>query len=220
MLDFLARTNATTIDGSDTSLSGYDREPSCRSQNFATVASNDGLAAFNCEWLSIFFLPGCFHDLHIPDRNRERARISHECLFATIDGDTWHRICKCLHRFQLQAAKISKIEKVFDVACTLIDVMSCVPIDSANFELGPLDYLTRLINLMFTLRGGGSRYVPLVIAKIQETLPAIAPSIIHSIDLRIPNDHPRNTKSKRSSSNSSTSSPFSTPPFMHYYPLA
>ena len=123
---------------------------------------------------------------------------------------------------------VKKIEKVFDVACSLIDVMACVPINASNFEMGPLHYLTQLVNLMTTLRGGGSRYVPLVIARIQETLPNIAPSIIQSLDLELPDGHYRGSKTKRSSSNSSTSSPFSTPlstppfstpPFMHYYPL-
>lgn len=98
--------------------------------------------------------------------------------------------------------------------------MSCVPIDSTDFELGPLDYLTQLINLLSTLRGGGTRYMPLVVIKIQETLPAIAPTIIQSLDIEIPDGRVGDIQVKRSSSNSSVSSPFSSPPLMHYYPLA
>jgi len=98
--------------------------------------------------------------------------------------------------------------------------MSCVPIDSTKFELGPLDYLTKLIDLLSTLRGGETRYMPLVVIKIQETLPAIAPTIIQSLHIEIPDGRVRDVKVMRSSSNSSASSPFSSPPLMHYYPLA
>ncbi|KAL8816646.1 MAG: hypothetical protein Q9191_008295, partial [Dirinaria sp. TL-2023a] len=120
---------------------------------------------------------------------------------------------------------IGLIEKVFDVTCTLIDVMSCVPIDATNFEIGPLDYLTQLIRLISTLRSGESRYMPLVIAKIQETLPGIASSIIQTLDLKMP-PHPDgrqlavDAEKRLSSTSSSASSAYSTPPFMHYFPMA
>lgn len=98
--------------------------------------------------------------------------------------------------------------------------MSCVPIDSTKFELGPLDYLTQLIDLLSTLRGGETRYMPLMVIKIRETLPTIAPTIIRSLDIDIPDGRVRDVKVKRSSSNSLASSPFSTPSIMHSYPLA
>ena len=68
------------------------------------------------------------------------------------------------------------MEKLFDVACTLTDVISCVPIDTATFEFGPRDYLSQFLSLISILRGGGSRYVGLLQAKIRETLPLIADS--------------------------------------------
>lgn len=120
----------------------------------------------------------------------------------------------------MRGINVLQIEKVFDVACTLIDVMSCVPIDSTEFELGPLDYLTQLINLLSTLRGGETRYMPLVVIKIQETLPAIAPTIIQSLDLETPDARVRDVQVRQSSSSSSASSPLSSPPLMQYYPLA
>jgi len=98
--------------------------------------------------------------------------------------------------------------------------MSCVPINFTDFELGSLDYLTQLVDLLSTLRGGKTRYMPLVMTKVQETLPAIAPTIIQSLNIEIPDGRVRCSKTKRSSSNSSVSSPFTTPPTMHYYPLA
>ena len=111
-----------------------------------------------------------------------------------------------------------KIEKLFDVACALVDVMS-LPINIATFELGPLDYLTQLINLISTLRGGESRYLPLIIAKIRDTLPALTSPVIRSLNTEISNSCEMSSRKRSNSSASSASSPFSTPPFMHYYPL-
>ncbi|KAF2095541.1 hypothetical protein NA57DRAFT_13197, partial [Rhizodiscina lignyota] len=70
---------------------------------------------------------------------------------------------------------IGLIEKLFDVACTLIDVMACVPqatlAHASSFENGPRDYLNRFIHLISTLRGGQSRYLPLLVNKVNEVLP-------------------------------------------------
>ena len=66
-----------------------------------------------------------------------------------------------------------QIEKVFDVACTLIDVMACVP-NLSIYGTGPQEYLNQLLLLISTLRGGEARFLPLVLAKIRDTLPAIS----------------------------------------------
>lgn len=112
-------------------------------------------------------------------------------------------------------------EKIFDVACTLIDVMSCVPIESRKFELGPQEYLNQLLTLISTLRGGESRFLPLAMAKIRETLPAIGMALPQDLVMKTANAELERQKFKReSNSSSASSSPYSTPPFMHYYPLA
>lgn len=67
-----------------------------------------------------------------------------------------------------------QIEKLFDVACTLTDVMACVPMEQNSFEIGPRDYLGRFLNLISTLRGGQSRYLALLLQKINEVLPNMA----------------------------------------------
>lgn len=80
---------------------------------------------------------------------------------------------------------IGLIEKLFDVACTLTDVMSVIPHEQYTFEFGPRDYLNQLMSLISTLRGGRQRYLPLLIQKINDTMantpgytiPAIPPSI-------------------------------------------
>ncbi len=112
-----------------------------------------------------------------------------------------------------------QIEKVFDVTCTLIDVMSCVPVQPRNFELGPRDYLNRLLTLISTLRGGESRYLPLVRAKVSETLPTVDASITQPLALMVPGYYMKDLK-EESNPSSTSSSPMSSPPFMHYYPLA
>lgn len=108
--------------------------------------------------------------------------------------------------------------------------MSCVPLESQKFEPGPQEYLNQLLNLISTLRGGESRYLPLVMAKIRDTLPGIAPMLPQHLVLKM-NNHVNGRpgmegyiKQEQLSSGSSSArgsiSPHSTPPFMHYYPMA
>lgn len=66
---------------------------------------------------------------------------------------------------------IGLIEKLFDVACTLTDVMSVIPQDQYTFGLGPRDYLNQLMNIISNLRGGQQRYLPLLQQKIIDTMP-------------------------------------------------
>ncbi|ERF68543.1 hypothetical protein EPUS_04641 [Endocarpon pusillum Z07020] len=74
----------------------------------------------------------------------------------------------------LEVHGIGLIEKLFDVACTVTDVIACVPLDSSIFEIGPLEYLNQFLSLISNLRGGGSRFLPLLRAKISENLPSMA----------------------------------------------
>jgi hypothetical protein len=64
------------------------------------------------------------------------------------------------------------MEKLFDVACTLIDVMACVPLSPASYDMGPRDYLNRFVSLISSLRSGQSRYLPLLQNKLAEVLPS------------------------------------------------
>ena len=130
-------------------------------------------------------------------------------------------LVKVVSTFSQQALEVHGIvliEKLFDIACTLVDVMWCVPLDNANLEPGPLNYLRRLVNLIYTLRGGESRYSALLEAKIRETLPAMAPMVLRA---RSTGDTgSTNGRSRRGAdpkSNSSMSSPVSTPPYIRQY---
>lgn len=72
---------------------------------------------------------------------------------------------------------------MFDVACTLIDVMTCVPLEHTGFELGPRDYLSHFLHLIGKLRGGKTRYLPLLVSKVNEALPGLVEG---SIPLGLP----------------------------------
>lgn len=65
------------------------------------------------------------------------------------------------------------------MACTLTDVIACVPLDlrSSDSNASPLALLNQFLDLISQLRGGASRYLPLLLAKVSETLPSMAPPI-------------------------------------------
>jgi hypothetical protein len=68
---------------------------------------------------------------------------------------------------------VGLIEKLFDIACTLTDVIACVPLNTAIFGTIPADYLNQFLFLISRLRGGASRFVPLLLAKISENIPSL-----------------------------------------------
>ncbi|KAI9724832.1 MAG: hypothetical protein M1812_000108 [Candelaria pacifica] len=88
---------------------------------------------------------------------------------ATVTGQISHR--------SMEVHGIGLVEKLFDVACTLTDVMACVPINATTSKVGPRDYLHQFMRLVSTLGGGQSRFVPLLQAKIRETLPSSGTSM-------------------------------------------
>ena len=102
-----------------------------------------------------------------------------------------------------------QIEKLFDVACTLTDVIACVPLDSTGFDMVASDYLNQLLNLISQLRGGGSRFLPLLLAKVSENLPLMA----------TPPSMPQMSSVKQESLSSPTESSRSAP-LMHPPPIS
>ncbi|KAL1311171.1 hypothetical protein AAFC00_001370 [Neodothiora populina] len=106
---------------------------------------------------------------------------------------------------------IGLVEKLFDVACTLTDVMSCVPFEQHTFEYGPRDYLNQFLSLISTLRGGQQRYLPLLLSKINDTLPTM-PMPGYSM-VSVPGGRGRIDEIYDSSNpNSGDSTPFGSPP--------
>jgi hypothetical protein len=104
------------------------------------------------------------------------------------------------------------VEKLFDIAFTLIDVMTVVPIETATFEVGPRDHLAHILYLVTHLRNGESRFVGLLHAKIRDSLPNLAASL----QLPVAPTPPSNPSMERSvyqesSTGSTTSSPYGSP---------
>lgn len=91
----------------------------------------------------------------------------------------------CFSQPAMEVHGIGLIEKLFDVACTLTDVMACVPIEQHTFEYGPTNYLKQLVGLIGTLRGGRERYLPLLMTKISDTIPS-APTYGYPINPSLP----------------------------------
>ena len=107
--------------------------------------------------------------------------------------------------------------------------MSCVPLESRKFEPGPQEYLNSLLTLISTLRGGESRFLPLVVAKVRDTLPAIGSQLPQHLIEKYDGFQTHGKRAERQvefkqeysgASSSAGSSPFEAPPFMHYYPMA
>ncbi|KAI9880714.1 MAG: hypothetical protein M1830_000997 [Pleopsidium flavum] len=107
-----------------------------------------------------------------------------------------------LSQQSMEVHGIGLIEKLFDVACTLTDVMSCVPTDINTFEVQPRDYLNQFLGLISTLRGGDSRYLPLLLGRIDEALPAMAAPIARSLPLLPVDDRIQKTYESSTSSDS------------------
>ncbi|RHZ61987.1 uncharacterized protein CDV56_103732 [Aspergillus thermomutatus] len=81
---------------------------------------------------------------------------------------------------------IGLIEKIFEVACTLTDVMAClstVGLRSSGFNLGPQDYLKHFFSLVHRLPGGRQRFLPLLLTKVGQTLPSMLQPITQHLNL-------------------------------------
>jgi hypothetical protein len=74
-----------------------------------------------------------------------------------------------------------QVEKLFDVACSLTDVLSLLPTPSDPFVLGPRDYLTQFLSLLSTLRNGDTRFLPLLLAKIHDVLPRLVSPMLQTL---------------------------------------
>ena len=82
-----------------------------------------------------------------------------------------------------------QIEKLFDIACCLADAVAVTSFSPDAFALGPRDYVSRFLTLISTLRGGQSRYLPLLLTKLSEALP----NLPLPRSLNLPQTHPAST---------------------------
>jgi hypothetical protein len=86
----------------------------------------------------------------------------------------------------LSELTVLQIEKLFDIACCLADVVAVTSFSPDAFALGPRDYVSRFLTLISNLRGGQTRYLPLLLAKLSEVLP----NLPLPRSLNLPHPHP------------------------------
>ncbi|KZN86516.1 putative sucrose utilization protein [Penicillium chrysogenum] len=106
-----------------------------------------------------------------------------------------------LSRQSMETHGIGLIEKIFEVACTLIDVMACLSaagLRSSGFKLGPQDYLKHFFTLIHDLPGGRRRFLPLLLTKIGQTLPSMVDPITVHLKLQPSTLVPRSTREESS----------------------
>lgn len=78
------------------------------------------------------------------------------------------------------------MEKLFDIAYVLIDVIAYTPTSVAETpisDLGPKDYLTYILSLVAKLRGGEDRFLPLLLEKNSQILPNFLNPLTWSLPL-------------------------------------
>jgi len=76
---------------------------------------------------------------------------------------------------------IGLIEKLFDVACSLTDVLSLLPPNPDPFTLGPRDYLHDFMTVLSVLRNGDHRFLPLLLAKVNDVLPRLVNPMLQTV---------------------------------------
>ncbi|KFY10570.1 hypothetical protein V492_04950 [Pseudogymnoascus sp. VKM F-4246] len=81
-------------------------------------------------------------------------------------------ISKLLPQNSFEANGIGILEKVFDVGCSLADILLVYPnaTQNLNIQIGPRDYLMELVRILGTVLGGSSRYLRLLTLKADECL--------------------------------------------------
>lgn len=97
----------------------------------------------------------------------------------TIARDVVH-VSRSLSSTAFEANGVGILEKVFDIGCSLADVMLLSKSASigGTMHIGPREYLVELVNLLGTVLGGSSKYLQLLAAKADE---CVGPSVRGSL---------------------------------------
>lgn len=74
-----------------------------------------------------------------------------------------------------------QLTKLFDVACSLTDVLALHPASRDPFSPGPREHLNPLLNILSVLRSGDYRFVPLLLSKVNEVLPKLANPMLQNV---------------------------------------
>jgi hypothetical protein len=76
---------------------------------------------------------------------------------------------------------VGLVEKLFDVAYSLTDVLSVSPPPADPFAPAPTDYLNQFLFLLSSLRNGDTRFRPLLMAKIHDILPRLVTPMLQTL---------------------------------------
>ncbi|KAL3484728.1 putative C6 finger domain protein [Aspergillus germanicus] len=93
-----------------------------------------------------------------------------------------------LSKESMETHGVGLVEKMFEITCTLTDVMACMSptgIRSSSFDLGPQDYLKHLCTLIRALPGGETKFLSLLLAKIGQTLPSMLSLVTRHLGLPV-----------------------------------
>ncbi|KAN0089883.1 hypothetical protein V8E51_018462 [Hyaloscypha variabilis] len=79
---------------------------------------------------------------------------------------------RLLPQTAFEANGIGILEKVFDIGCSLADILLLHPssMQSSDLEIGPKDYLMELLRILMTVSGGSSKYLRLLTEKADECI--------------------------------------------------
>ncbi|CAO2648127.1 Nn.00g090490.m01.CDS01 [Neocucurbitaria sp. VM-36] len=83
----------------------------------------------------------------------------------------------------LQIHGVGMTEKIFDIACALADVLPFIAFPTSQVELNPADYLTQITTLIAELPGGSPKFVPLLLAKVNELLPELVVAMCEAVQM-------------------------------------
>lgn len=67
------------------------------------------------------------------------------------------------------------------MACSLTDVLALLPPNPDPFQLGPRDYLHDFMTLLSILRNGDNRFLPLLLAKVNDVLPRLVNPMLQTV---------------------------------------
>lgn len=80
---------------------------------------------------------------------------------------------KLTAHFSGQGVEHGLIEKLLDIACSMVDYLSTQPASRDPFCVGPREQLSQVLNILGALRHGTYQFMPLLFAKVSEILPRL-----------------------------------------------
>ncbi|KIW29106.1 uncharacterized protein PV07_04943 [Cladophialophora immunda] len=182
--EFMALWNKVKTECSDTWLSQLQRQVADSvPRGLKTTESQMADVRVTLHWLRIMIWQLSITNGYLSSTS------AHSCMTFKYPIEVTRDLIQDISTLTLDAMEVhgvGLIEKLFDIACTLTDVISCVPLMPSEISNSsnetPFEYLNKLLTLISQLRGGASRYFPLLLVKVSETLPSLPPVVPVDLD--------------------------------------